>query len=56
VVQFRVDQEFMQAYMTCGREKALVGEPPYMVSNGYYFDGTPCMDLDSVNTQHNLRT
>jgi hypothetical protein len=52
VVQFRVDQEFMQAYMTCGREKALVGEPPYMVSNGYYFDGTPCMDLDSVGNKN----
>jgi hypothetical protein len=36
--------------MSCGREKALVGEAPYMVSKGFYFDGTPCMDIDSVNS------
>eukprot|EP00802_Teleaulax_amphioxeia_P009597 Tamp_09617.p5 GENE.Tamp_09617~~Tamp_09617.p5 ORF type:complete len:114 (-),score=28.98 Tamp_09617:539-880(-) len=47
VVEFRVDNEFLQAYMFCGRDKALTDGPPYMVDKGVYFDGTPCVDLDT---------
>lgn len=47
VVEFQTDNEFLQAYMMCGRNSALF-EPPYMVDKGVYFDGTPCMDVDTV--------
>jgi len=47
VVNYRTDNEFLQAYMFCGRNKVLF-EPPFMVSNGVYFDGTPCIDINSV--------
>lgn len=46
VVEYQTDSEFLQAYMLCGRSAALF-EAPYLVNKGVYFDGTPCMDIDS---------
>ena len=47
VVNYRTDNEFLQAYMFCGRNEVLF-QPPYMVARGVYFDGTPCIDINSV--------
>lgn len=56
VINFRTDNEFLQAYMICsgsGRRETLL-EAPYLVSKGVYFDSTPCMDIDSVSAHASL--
>ena len=52
VVEYRTDVEFLQAYMFCGRNQMLWNEPPYLVNKGIYFDGTPCVDVDTVRHLH----
>jgi len=53
VINYRTDNEFLQAYMVCGGRFAdsLLGEP-FLVKSGVYFDSTPCMDIDSVGERH----
>ena len=54
VINFRTDNEFLQAYMICGgssRSDTLL-EGPGLVDQGVYFDSTPCMDLDSEGERH----